>query len=401
MQQDTRRAAGSHGRTRGALVAAEVALALVLLVSSGLLLRSLQRLFAVPSGIDSTQLLTMQIQIVGHRYDDNPAASQLIDRMLQEVRQVPGVRAAAVSSQLPLSSDDDEYGAQFEATPTEPAATYNAFRYSVSPAYLETMRIPLRRGRTIDPNDVPGRPLVAVISEALARARFRNADPLGQQLSMGGTGPYTIVGVVGDVKQVSLGLSDAEAVYVPFAQWSADRTMSLVVRAPGHVAALAPAIRNAVWSVDKDQPVVRVATMEDLVARSAAERRFALIVFEAFALAALVLAAAGIYGLLAGSVAERTREMGVRSALGASRNAIVGLVLRQGLRLTTVGMAVGLAGAYAASRAIAAMLFGISRADPLTYLGVVLLLVAVSLAACVVPAFRAARVEPATALKAE
>jgi putative ABC transport system permease protein len=147
--------------------------------------------------------------------------------------------------------------------------------------------------------------------------------------------------------------------------------------------------------------VVRVATMDDLVARSAAERRFALIVFEAFGLAALVLAAAGIYGLLAGSVAERTREMGVRSALGATRNAIVGLVLRQGLRLTAAGLLIGLVGAYAASRAIAAMLFGISRADPVTYLAVVALLLAVSLAACVVPALRAAGVAPATALKAE
>lgn len=401
MQQDTRRAAGRHGRTRGALVAAEFALALVLLVSSGLLLRSLERLFAVPAGFDARQLLTMQIQVVGHRYDENPATFQLIDRMVQEVRQVPGLESAAVSSQLPLSTDDDEYGAQFEATPTEAAATYNAFRYAVSPGYLETMRIPLRHGRTIDAHDVPGSPLVAVISEALARARFRDADPLGQRLSMGGTGPYTIVGVVGDVKQVSLGLSDAEAVYVPFAQWPADRAVSLVVRAPGHVAGLTPAIRNAVWSVDKDQPVVRVATMADLVARSAAERRFALIVFEAFAMVALVLAAAGIYGLLAGSVAERTREMGVRSALGASRNAIVGLVLRQGMRLTAAGLAVGLAGAYAASRGIAAMLFGISRADPVTYLGVVVLLVLVSLVACVVPALRAARVAPATALRSE
>ena len=401
MQQDTRRSAGRHGRTRGTLVAAEFALALVLLVSSGLLLRSLGRLFAVPSGFDGAQLLTMQIQVVGHRYDDDAATLQLVTRMLDEARQVPGVTSAAISSQLPLSSDDDEYGAQFEATPTDAAATFNSFRYSVSPGYLETMRIPLRRGRTIDAHDVTGSPLVAVISEALARARFGAADPIGRRLGMGGTGPYTIVGVAGDVKQLSLGVSAAEAVYVPFAQWPADRTMSLVVRAPGDVAALAPAIRSAVWSVDKDQPVVRVATMEDLVARSAAERRFALIVFEAFALAALVLAAAGIYGLLAGSVAERTREMGVRSALGASRNAIVGLVLGQGLRLTAAGLLVGLPCAYAASRAIAAMLFGVSRADPVTYLGMVVLLIAVSLVACVVPAWRAARVAPATALKGE
>ena len=401
LQQDTRRAAGRHGRTRGALVAAEFALALVLLVSSGLLLRSLQRLFTEPAGFDPSRLLTMQVQVVGHRYDDDATASRLVDRILEAARQVPGVAAAAVSSQLPLSADDDEYGAQFEATPDAAAATYNAFRYAVSPGYLETMRIPLRRGRMLDDRDRAGTPLVAVISEALARERFRDGDPIGRRVSVGATGPYTIVGVVGDVKQLSLGLSEAEAVYVPFAQWPSDRAVSLVVRTPGDPASLAPAVRKAIWSVDKDQPVVRVATMDDLVARSAAERRFALIVFEAFGLAALVLAAAGIYGLLAGSVAERTREMGVRSALGATRRVIVGLVLRQGMRLTFAGLVIGLAGAYTASRAIAALLFGISRADPLTYLGVTALLVLVSLAACLVPAWRAARVAPATALRAE
>jgi predicted permease len=263
------------------------------------------------------------------------------------------------------------------------------------------MRIPLRRGRMLDDRDRAGTPLVAVISEALARERFRDGDPIGRRVSVGATGPFTIVGVVGDGKQLSLGLSEAEAVYVPFAQWPSDRAVSLVVRTPGDPASLASAVRNAIWSVDKDQPVVRVATMDDLVARSAAERRFALIVFEAFGMAALVLAAAGIYGLLAGSVAERTREMGVRSALGATRRVIVGLVLRQGMRLTFAGLVIGLAGAYTASRAIAALLFGISRADPLTYLGVTALLVLVSLAACLVPAWRAARVAPATALRAE
>src|SRR5882672_6430403 len=177
--------------------------------------------------------------------------------------------------------------------------------------------------------------------------------------------------------------------------------MSLVVRARGDAASLGPAIRQAVWSVDRDQPVVRVTTMDDLLAASAAERRFALILFEAFALAALALAAAGIYGVLAGSVAERTREMGVRSALGASRGSIVALVLRQGLTLTGLGVAIGLAGAVAASQAIAAMLFGVSSLDWVTYVGVIALLGGVSAIACSVPAWRAARVDPASTLRAE
>lgn len=208
--------------------------------------------------------------------------------------------------------------------------------------------------------------------------------------------------MVGDVKQVSLALSDSDAVYTPATQWQfADRVRSLVVRGRGDLTALAPAVRQAVWSVDKDEPIVRVATMDDLLAASAAERQFALILFEAFALAALVLAAAGIYGVLSGSVAERTREIGVRSALGASRGGIIALVLGQGLRLTALGVAIGLAAAAGASRAIAAMLFGVSHLDPVTYLSGITLLVAVSAIACGVPAWRASRLDPAKTLRAE
>ena len=222
---------------------------------------------------------------------------------------------------------------------------------------------------------------------------------------------YTIVGVVGDVKQMSLALSESDAVYITASSpaatirsgpWRfADRVMSLVVRTQGDAAALAPAIRQAVWSIDKDQPVVRVATMNDMVAASAAERRFALILFEAFALAALVLAAAGIYGVLSGSVAERTREIGVRLALGASRESILALVVRQGMMLSGLGVTIGLVGAVAGSQAIAAMLFGVSRLDPVTYLGMIALLAGVSVVACSVPAWRAMRVDPMVALRHE
>jgi putative ABC transport system permease protein len=177
--------------------------------------------------------------------------------------------------------------------------------------------------------------------------------------------------------------------------------MSLVVRTRGDAAALAPGVRQAIWSVDKDQPVVRIATMDALLAATAAERRFSLIIFEAFALAALVLAGAGVYGVLAGSVAERTREIGVRAALGASRANILGLVVRQAMTLTGLGIAIGLAGASAASATVRTMLFGISRLDPVTYAGVILLLAAVSAIACSVPAWRAVRVDPASTLRAE
>ena len=194
----------------------------------------------------------------------------------------------------------------------------------------------------------------------------------------------------------------SDAVYVSTAQWLwADGTQWLVVRTRGDAATLAPVARQAIWSVNKDMPVVRVSTMEAMLAATAAERHFALILFEAFALAALILAAAGIYGVLSGSVAERTREIGVRAALGASPGSILALVLRQGMTLTGIGLAIGLAGAFVATKAIAAMLFGVSRLDPVTYFGVIALLLAVSSAACWVPATRAARVDPATTLRAE
>jgi ABC-type antimicrobial peptide transport system permease subunit len=229
-------------------------------------------------------------------------------------------------------------------------------------------------------------------------------DPIGQRLRIGPqNGPlYTIVGVVGDVKQVSLGLGRADSVYVTPSQWRfADNTMSLVIRTHGDPAVLAAAVRTAVWSVDKDQPVVRIATMSDLVTASAAERRFALILFEAFALATLVLAAAGIYGVLTGNVAERSREFGVRTALGASRGNIIGLVVHQGAMLTGSGIVIGLLGAVAASSAIAAMLFGISPLDPVTYVGVIANLCGVSVLACLIPAWRAVRIDPASTLRSE
>jgi putative ABC transport system permease protein len=401
LQHGSRHTAG-HRRTRGALVVAEVALALVLLVSSGLLLRSVERLFAIPVGFDSAGLLTMQVQIVGHRFDQNGATHWFFDRALEAARRVPGVTAAGLTSQLPMSGDRDEYGAHFEASQGQPAATHGVFRYAVSPGYLETMRIPLRRGRLLDERDGAGAPPVVLISESLADSRFHSRDPIGQRLGIGPAGPFTIVGVVGNVKQLSLALSESDAVYINATQsWYADNAMSLVVRARGNAASFAPAVRQAIWSVDKDQPVVRVATMDDLLAASAAERRFALILFEAFALAALVLAAAGIYGVLAGSVAERTREIGVRAALGASRGNILALVVRQGMTLTVLGAVIGLMGAAAASQAIVTLLFGVSRLDPVTYLGVIALLLAVSAVACWVPAWRAARVDPATTLRSE
>ena len=405
IQRTSARSSAGHRRTRGALVVGEVAVALVLLVCSGLLVRSLRLLFAVDVGFDPSRILTMEVQTSGRRFEDDAATLRFFAQALEAVQRVPGVESAGWTSQLPLTGDRDEYGVHFESSPAQRRdEDHGAFRYTVSPGYLETMRIPLRRGRLLSDRDRMDAPLAAVLPESYARREFPGMDPIGQRLRIGATdgAPYTVVGVVGDVRQASLALSRADAVYVTCAQWPyPDRAMSLVVRTRRNAAGLAAAVRQAIWSVDKDQPIVRVATMEELVAASASQRRFAVILFEAFALAALVLAAAGIYGLLTGSVAERTREIGVRSALGASRGSILSLVLRQGMTLTGLGMAIGIAGAVAATQAIAAMLFGVSRLDPVTYLGVIALLGAVSLAACGLPAWRAVRVDPAITLRAE
>lgn len=403
--QGSRRTAGGHRRIRGALVVAECALSLVLLVSAGLLLRSVQKLFAITPGFNASHLLTMQVQTPSHRYDDDVTCNRFFTQAIDAVRNIPGITQAAFTSQLPLSGDADEYGATIEKDPNH-TNVHIAYRYAVSPGYFETMGIPLIRGRLFDAHDVaPTAARPVLINESFAKSEFAGRDPIGQRIRFGGspTRPWdVIVGVVGDVKQTSLAVTESDAVYVSNSQWLwADGSQWLVVRAHGDVAALAPEIKNAIWSVDKDQPIVHLGMMDSLLAKSAAERRFALVLFELFALAALILAAAGIYGVLSGSVAERTREIGVRAALGATRANILALILRQGLTLAGLGVAIGLAGAVAASQAIASLLFGITRFDLVTYFGVIALLAIVSIIACAVPAWRAARVDPAITLRAE
>jgi putative ABC transport system permease protein len=401
LRQNSRRVASGQQGLRRALVVAEVALALVLLVGAGLLVRSLNRLFAISPGFDSSHMLTMQVHTSGRRFDKE-TDDRFFTRALEAARHVPGVEAAAFTSQLPLSGDDDEYGAHFEGD--DPKAGYNVFRYAVSPGYFEALGIPLRRGRLLDAHDAEGAPPAALISESLAKVKFPNQDPIGQRLHVGPTNRpwFTVVGVVGDVRQASLAASQTDAVYTTHAQWYfPEDTMSLVVRARGDAAALAPALRRAVWSVDKDQPIMRVATMESLLAATAAERRFALILFEAFGLVALALAAVGIYGVLSGSVAERTHEIGIRLALGAQGRDVSRFIVGQGLRLALLGVALGLAGAFAVTRLMAGLLFGVGANDPATLFFVAALATGVALLASYIPARRAAKMDPMVALRYE
>ena len=401
------RLVGSRRRlARAGLVVTEVALALVLLVGAGLLARSLVGLMAVDAGFEPSRLLTLDVQAIGPRYEREAAVYENRERMRAAIRAIPGVADVAVTNQLPLGGSMDMYGVRAQDRPlANPQLAPAADRYTVSPEFMRTMGIPLLRGRGFAPADArDSAEPVAIVSAALAARIWGEEDPIGKRIQLGGSSaPWRrVVGVAGNVRHAGLDASVTQQVYVPERQWPwADAFVTLVVRTHGEPTSVAAAVRRAARAVDATQPVGRVATMEQVMARSTAQRRLALLLFAAFAGAAVALAAAGIYGVLSGSVAERTREIGVRTALGATPGDIVGLVLRQGAILGLVGLAVGAAGALALGRLLEALLFGVRPSDPLTLAGVAALLALVTLAACLVPARHAMRVNPMDALRSE
>jgi putative ABC transport system permease protein len=351
----------------------------------------------------------LQAQATGPRYASDRAVFDNHDRLREAVRAVPGVAGVGIASQLPLGGNVDGYGVAAEDKPlANPELAPSADRYAVSPDFMATMRIRLLRGRGFtdaDGRDSTAAP-VAIVSAALAARIWPGEDAIGKRIRLGGpTRPWlTVVGVAGNVRHSGLDAAVTNQVYVPERQWPwAESQVAVVVRTASTVdaAAIAPAVRSAVQSVDPSQPVTRLATMDQVVAASTAQRRLALVLFAAFAGAAIVLAGAGIYGVLAGSVAERTREIGLRSALGATPRDIVLLVLRQGARLAAVGVAIGVAGALGLGRFIAGLLYGVRPSDPLTLGAVAAALALVAVAACWVPAWRAVRVEAMEALRSE
>jgi ABC-type antimicrobial peptide transport system permease subunit len=303
-----------------------------------------------------------------------------------------------------LSGDQDVWGVQVESAPPSALnATRDAYRYAVAPGYFDAMGIPLRRGRLLNTHDDAHAPRVVVISESVARRRLPGIDAIGQRLRIGASpGWFTVVGIVGDVRQASLAIDPLDAIYVTNEQWTqfADRARWLVVRGLADPGALTSAIRAAIESVDTGQLMLRVATMDERVSASAAARRFALVLFQAFGIVALALASIGTYGLLSGSVTRRLREIAVRAVLGADRRSLLQFVLREGMSLTVAGIVIGVGLALLASRFLETMLFGISRLDAVTYISVVALLLLTSAVACWMPAWRASRLDPNTVLRA-
>jgi predicted permease len=395
-------AGGGGQRLRNALVVAEVALSLVLLVGAGLLIRSFMRVQQVEPGFDARGVTSLRLSVGGTGYQGE-RSSEFYRQLLERARSLPGVESAGLATILPLGGGIGWGGVTIEGY--VPAGGQDAIQadYRVAGVgYFETMRVPLKSGRYFDERDTKESTPAAIIDENMARTYWPGADPVGRRLKTGDDdAPWlTVVGVVGGVKQYALDTDSRVTVYLPHGQNPAG-TMYLVARTPGDAEALAPALVREARAIEPNVAVFDVKTMEGRLSESLARRRFAMLALGLFALVAMLLAAVGIYGVTSYSVAQRTREIGVRVALGASRRDVLGLVLRRGMLLALVGIGVGLAGAFALTRLMASLLFGVSAADPLTYAAIALLLGTAALLACYVPARRATKVDPMIALRYE
>jgi putative ABC transport system permease protein len=394
---------GRQGRLRGALVVAELALALMLLAGAGLLVRSFLRALEVAPGFESRNLLTMTVPAAGAKYKEEAQVRAYYDEVSGRVAALPGVEAVGVVSNLPFGGNMDKSGFHVETKPlANPAQAPSAERYGVSPDYLRAMGIPVLRGRAFTARDGPDAPLVALVNETAAKRVWPHEDPLGQRVRLGGPNdpPRTVVGVVGDVSHYELETPPDLQAYVPHAQWT-DSYMQLVVRTATDPGGLINPVREAVRAIDPNQPVYQIATMRELIATSLAPRRFTLALVAALAAVALLMAGVGIYGVMSYATAQRTPEVGIRIALGAQAADVLRLVVGQGMRLAAAGVALGLVGAFALTRLMSGLLFGVTAADPLTFAAVAALLVGVAALACYVPARRATKVDPLTALRSE
>jgi predicted permease len=402
-------AGGVSGRyVRRVLVIAEVALAVVLLVGAGLLIRSFQRLRQVELGFNADNLLTMRMVLPLPKYVKPEARRAFYDELLRRVNEIPGVESAGINTRLPLSTSGMKFSFSVEGStmPSDSNLPFALYRV-VNPDYFRAMGIPLQGGRVFDTRDSADSTPVFIVNRRLAEQFWPGEDPTGKRLKIGpadSPNPWvTVIGVVGDVRQAGLYGEQLAELYAPYAQeprsWMAPR--DLVVRANGDAAALAGAVREAVWAVDKDQPVSNIKTMDQVFAAAISRERFQMLLLGLFAALALVLACVGLYGVISYAVAQRTHELGVRMALGAQPRDVLRLVLRQGMVLTCAGLVFGIAAGLAVTRVMTDMLYGITATDAVTFVSVGALLIVVAFLACYVPARRATKVDPLIALRYE
>jgi predicted permease len=412
LKEGARSSGGGRHRAEGIFVVVEVGLAVVLLAGAGLMMQSIWRLFRVDTGFDPHHVLTTDVAL-SPSVMASPAGIRLAYRqLLDRVSSIPGVKSASLTSLVPLSGDDSEIPFwSGEGPQPAPDRTSSALFYIVTSDYLRVMGVPLKEGRFFTDHDRLGSALVVVIDEVMAKHLFPGQDAVGKQFSLPILGPVQVVGVSGHVKHWGLDSDDTakirDELYFPLLQIP-DKFLSgtvtgltLVVRTAPDPLSLVSAVRAQVAGPTGDQPIFDVASMEEVISDSLVERRFTMLLLVIFASVAVAMAAVGIYGVMSYAVSRRTHELGVRIALGASRHEILRLVVREGITLAVTGTAVGLAAAFALTRFMASLLYGVRPADPATFGAVSLLLVGIALLACYVPAWRATRVDPLVALRYE
>jgi predicted permease len=400
------------GRMRSALVVAEITFTVVLLAAAGLLLRSYAAVLAVDPGFRADNLLVVETTLAPSKYRDLAARNDFYGRVLERVSGLPGVTSAGYVNLPPIVFKGGAAYVSVEGRPPPPAE--EGWRYVVldrfaTAGYLETLGVPLLKGRSFDTRDVPDAPLTAVINQSMARRFWPDGEPLGQRIKIGNaasTHPWaTVVGVVGDVRQQGLDVAAEPEFFFSANQAAANFAFFwpryLVVRTDVEPVTLAAAVRSAVWGVDADQPVASVRSMREVLDAELTSRNTQMTLVGSFAVLALLLAAVGLYGVLSYTVAQRTAEIGLRMALGAQVPTVVRGVVRGALGLAAVGIALGLAGAFGLTRFLSAFLFGVSSSDPATFGAVAVLLVLVTIAASWIPARRAASVDPVSALRSE
>jgi predicted permease len=398
-------AGASRNRLRGALVILEVAMTLVLLVGAGLLIKTVFKLYNVDTGFNPANVLTMNIGLPQAKYPKRENYIAFYKQLLERVKTLPGVKAAGISSVLPLSGNFDGRGLVVEDHPVPRGEEISVDLYVITPDYLRAMETPLLKGRALSEQDSDSAPKVALINETMSRALWANDEPLGKRVKFPGSekNPQewrTIVGIVRDVAQYGLDEKPPMQMYLPHEQFPTSFN-SLAVKTELKPEKMMAAVRNEILAVDGEQAAFNVTTLGTLYADSIALRRFFMLVLIVFAGLALSLASVGIYGVISYSVSQRTHEIGIRMALGAQRRDILQLVIKQGMLLAVIGVAIGLTAAFALSQVMEKLLFGVSATDALTFSTVALILTGVAMVACLVPARRAARTDPMVALRYE